>query len=387
MTKENIMLLGRFITNAFKNNKIIPSELFKIISKVIPGDNKDVYKLFIDIWNKNNTGLNKLNINQQFLISRGFNNEITSEEQLSKYLPEEKILINKDLFRSHLENIDLINIDNKRQKQIMDILIKESIGLSNNDVLLYYNLLKINQISQSVIKQNSVIDDNRDYSSEIYSLTIKAFNLTPLNIKKINGSKNLDEKIVIEILRDGVKKKRINPYVLSICLGYKNAKFIKLFIDFITFLASQRGDDVQDILSYIGLYILINGTPEDKIRKLNLGSNVEAFIMDRIGRVKSIYYVAMLFIHTFNVLLTAQMFEISGKFQNSSLDQRLKLEKLYSADNRRSILVDNAINIATRKVSEYKNESLEVLSAFKRFNGTKNVMITVKDLFNIDYRF
>lgn len=277
-------------------------------------------------------------------------------------------------------------MDINKQKKIIDTLNRESIGLSNNDVLLYYNLLKINQISHNIKNDKKEYINNIDYASELYNLAVKSFNLTPKNIKKVNGGKSIDEKIIIEILRDAVNKKRINPQVLSICLGFKNRKFIDFFVGFITFLTTQRGDDFQDILSYVGLYILLNGANEKQISKLELSSNVEAFIMDRIGRVKSVYYVSMLFIHTYNVLLTAQIYEISIKFLSSSLEQRLKLEKLYSADNRRSLLANNAFKIASRKISTYKNESLEVFSAFKRYSGNKNEMVTVKDIFDNDYR-
>ncbi len=386
MKREDIIKLGTYITGAITNKSITPSDLFKTISTVIPGDSRSNYKLFLEIWKSNDRGGNRLEIDHPLNISPGFSNDITTDEQLSNFLPEEKILINKDIFRSHLENIDLINLDTQKQKRLIDTLNKESIGLSNNDVLLYYNLLKINQLSQNIENDREQIVDNRDFASELYTLAIKAFDLTPKNIKKANGGKVIDETVILDILRDAVNKRRINPQVLTICLGYKNSKFIDFFIGFITFLTNQRGDDVQDVLTYIGLYILLNGASSTQLAKLDLSSNVEAFITDRIGRVKSIYYVSMLFVHTYNVLLIAQIYEISVKFLNSPLDQRLKLEKLYSADTRRSLLVHNAFNIASRKISTYKSESIELQSAFKRYSGNKNEMVSVKDIFNNDYR-
>ncbi len=388
MKREEIIGIGSYLSDALLGPSITPADLFVKISSLLPGESKVNRKLFGEIWKKKNSenGGKSIPIDQPLNLSRGFNTNSTTEEQLSTYLPEEKILINKDIFRGHLENIDLIKISPQKQKQLMDTLIKESIGLSTNDVLLYYNLLKINQLSQKIISTSEPIADDTNYSEELYKLIVKNFNLTPQNVKKINSGKVLDEEKVIKILAEGIKRKRINPQVLSICLGHKNSKFIEFFNGFITFFISQRGDDVQEIMSYIGLYILFNGISENELHTLELGSNVVAFIRDRIGRVRSVYYVAMLFMHTFNVLLTAQVYEISAKYANSPLDQKLKLEKLYSADNRRQLLITNAMNIATRKVASFKNESLEVLSAYKRFSGNTKDLVTVKDIFNNDYR-
>lgn len=388
MDREQIIKLGTYISDSFVAQNIVPAEFFKNISSIVPGDTKQTYKLFLDIWGKrNNSGY--LNINQPLLFSRGFSSDSTTEDQLSTYLPEEKILINKDIFRSALESIDLINIDQARQKKLIDKLTKESIGLSNNDILLYYNLIKINQLSHKKESgspaMNSVVSD-RDFPTEIYKLAVSAFNLTPAHMRKVTGGKVFDERVVLDLLHDAVNKKRINPQVLTICLGYKNRKFIDFFNSFMTNFISQRGDDVQDVLTYVGFYILFNGAPSNKMSSLNLSSHVQAFVNDRIGRVKSVYYVAMLFAHTYNVILTAQIYEISVKYLNSPVDQRLKLEKLYSASNRRQLLAKNAESIALRKVSGFKAESLEVLNAFKRFSSSKTDMVSAKDIFENDWR-
>jgi len=383
MDREELIKLGKYIIDSIAEGEITPSKLFSELAKGLSGNPKETFKLFKGLWIKNK--LLENDFQKPYILSPGYS-DLTTEEQLSSYLPEEKILINKDIFRNIINDQDLTNIGESRQRELIQELNKESIGLTNNDVLLYYNLLKINQLSQNRIDQNSKIKDDCDYSNEIYQMVVKEFNLTVQNIKRVNGSKTLDESKIITIIRDGIDKNRINPYVLRICLGYKNSKYIKFFVDFINFLTKQRGDDSQEILTYIGLYILINGASEKSISGLELGSNVEAFINDRIGRVKSIYYVAMLFIHTLNIVIIAQINEISTKFFNSDLDQRLKLEKLYSADNRRELLYNNALAIASRKISSYKTESLEVQSAFKRFYGNKNELITVNDIFKSDYR-
>lgn len=380
MNKSEIDALTSYITKSLTESIITPETFFKNISKILPADNKLVYKSFLSKLSSVD-----MDVKLPLLITRGFNHELSTEEQLSTYLPEEKILINKDIFRSCLKDKDLSTLAGTDLQRVIDRLNKESIGLSQNDVLLYFNLLKINQLSSQRVCSSNLSED-RDYPSELFKLAKKAFNLSPANIKKINGARTINEEDILKLLKSSISKNKMNPQVLSICLGHKSTKFIEMFVGFMTFFVNQRGDDPQDILTYVALYILFNGASNKDLGILNLNANVEAFVTDRIGRVKSVYYVAMLFMHTFNVLLTAQIYEISNKYMDSSLDQRLKLEKLYSADNRRTLLVDNALGIATRKISTYKNESLEVLSAYKRYSGNSKDLVTVKDLFNNDWR-
>ncbi|MBN2617864.1 MAG: hypothetical protein JXR64_06065 [Spirochaetales bacterium] len=383
MSRDEIIKFANYIINSVQRKKIIPLELFKNVSE-LNSDSSSVYKLLVDTWNNSNIS-EYSEVNHPLNLSRGFKDDLTTEEQLASYLPEEKILINKDIFRNRLESIDLVSINNNEQQKIINSLNKDSIGLTNNDVLLYYNLIKINQISKKNSSQLTSNTSSRNFAQEIFDLAIKSFNMTNLNIKKTNGGKLLEEIDSVKILKDSIDSKRINPYVLTICLGFKKSKFVDFFVNFITYMVEQRGDDVQEVLTYIGFYILFNGSSPKQFSILELSSNVEAFVNDRIGRVKSVYYVAMLFAHTFNVLLTAQMYEISEKYQNSSVDQRLKLEKLYSADTRRSLLVSNSITIATRKIASFKNESLEVQNAFKRFSGNTKDLISVKDLFDTNW--
>ncbi|OQY37867.1 MAG: hypothetical protein B6229_07390 [Spirochaetaceae bacterium 4572_7] len=390
MERDNIVELGSYISKTFLSKRITPLDFIKKIAILLPGESKNTLKIFLTLWNKGITssGDRALDISHPLILSRGLNENSDTTEQLLHYLPEEKILINQEIFRGHLDKVNLVDIDKTTEQRLISTLSSESIGLSSNDVLLYYNLIKINQLSQSQNSNNQNISENNvsTYPAIIYKLATDVFFLNNSNIRKVNGGKTIEDKAIIDVLSTGIKKGRINPQVLALCLGNNNNKFIEFFKGFVTLIVSQRGGDTQEILSYIGLYILLNGASDKELSTLDLASHTEAYILDRIGRVRSVYYVSMLFIHTFNVILAAQVYEISIKYQNSSLDQRLKLEKLYSADNRRQLLISNATNIATRKISSYKNESLEVLSAFKRYISGKKGFVTVSDLFKNDYR-
>jgi len=84
--------------------------------------------------------------------------------------------------------------------------------------------------------------------------------------------------------------------------------------------------------------------------------------------------------------LLSQITEIAGKFQDSPEEQKAKLLKLYQSDERIAMLVQNAVNLGTRRIFEFKVESREVLSNLKRFLAANPDLVTAADLFKTDYR-
>ena len=132
--------------------------------------------------------------------------------------------------------------------------------------------------------------------------------------------------------------------------------------------------------------MLVNSADETLLKTLELSTPLYSFVTHKIGRMREIYYVSMLFAITFFVVLLSQVSEIAGKYQESPQDQKAKLLKLYQSDERIAMLVQNAVNLATRRIVEYKVESREVLSNLKRFLAANPDLVTPNDLFNTDYR-
>lgn len=373
MDNENLIKTGKFVIEFLQSDSFKPLELIERIS-LLSDSGGEVLESLIAYWNESSRSEKKLDINHPILISRGWD-EIVPQEQLLHFLPEEKLLINKDIFRNKLDGVDLTKISSQTEKSLMESLVNDSIGLSRNDVLLYYNLLKINQISLKSKKSGSkeeILDQNSRY---IFNLVCDGFNI-----------RDLAEDDSIQIIKKVITRSKVNPQVLSLAVGREYDKFYNFLKEFISMFITRRGDNEEELLRLMGLYILFNGAKEDELDKLGLKANDIAFITDRIGRVRSVYYVLILFIHTFNLLICAQVFEISSKYYESDTVQQEKLRKLYLADSRRKLLLNNALNIATRKVSSYKSESAEILNSFKRYTSKIKCFVTNEDLFSSDYR-
>lgn len=380
----NIKQLGTILIHSLYSGSVVPRELFKELDGALGGGNGEVYNALNALWEdisgqRQMKGKSCQDVNLPILLTRGYKDAL-EEEQLSRYLPEEKILINKDLFRSRLGEVDLSSISAVQEKALIDSLTKDSIGLSSNDVLLYYNLIKVNQLRGK--SRSQMMEEEPSVSSEqLLNLTMEAMEMGPKNISRLNGGRELDKKAALEIITKAVSEGRINSAVLSLCMGEGDTKYLDLIKGFMGEVISQRGDKSRDIFTYMGFYILFNGSKKVDLDQLNLAFPLESFVTDKIGRVKTVYYVAMLFIQAFVFILVAQIYEISVKYQQSGPDQKEKIKKLYSADNRRAMLVSNALNIASRKIAGYRSESIEVLNTFKRFMASKKSLITVNDIF------
>lgn len=369
MEKDELLRVGKKVIDCLQNQSFRPKELLEDISSEL--SDEELYTQFVDYWNSvQNWG----EIDTPLQISRGWD-EIIPQDQLLHYLPEEKLLINKDIFRNKLDGVDLTSISGSSEKSLMEELLRDSIGLSKNDVLLYYNLLKINQISVKSKKAGSKEDIIKEHSKYIFNLLQDGFNLH-----------NISEDDAIKVITKNLESGKSNSQIISLAAGRENDKFFNFLKEFLIKFISRRGDDEGEILRYIGLYILFNGAKDEDLSPLNLTANEIAFITDRIGRVRSIYYTLVLFIHTFNLLICAQVYEISTKFLEADGSQKEKLKKLYWDDTRRKLLYTNALGIATRKISSNKSDASEILGAFKRFTSKLKVFVTKEDLFEIDYR-
>ncbi|MFZ4617372.1 MAG: hypothetical protein ACOYM2_14415, partial [Rectinemataceae bacterium] len=137
-----------------------------------------------------------------------------------------------------------------------------------------------------------------------------------------------------------------------------------------------------EVLQSFGLYLLLNGTAPEELATLQLSSALETFITDRIGRVRQIYYVAMLFGYSLTFVLFAQAFELHAKYSEMPTDQKAKLRKLYEAEDRLAMLVANAVNVATRRIAEYGVEAREIQIILKKFLLGNKKLITANDLFS-----
>ena len=144
--------IAAYLFKLFNSETIIPAEaaatLFKMLPSFDPLFTAEVlkeWKRITDAYKK--SGKNPRDINNPLIITRGFMEGIT-DNSLKLYLPEEKILINRQVFRKKISSVNFSAITPDIERKIIEELKNESIALSDQEVIIYYNLLKINILSK-----------------------------------------------------------------------------------------------------------------------------------------------------------------------------------------------------------------------------------------------
>ncbi len=152
MDNEKKNQLAAYLFKVFNSENIIPAEvaasLFKMMPSFDPVFTSEVlkeWKRITEAYRKG--GKNPRNINSPLIITRGFM-EGVSDSNLKLYLPEEKILINRQIFRNKISSVNFGVLTPDAERKILEELKNESIALSDQEVVIYYNLLKINMMAK-----------------------------------------------------------------------------------------------------------------------------------------------------------------------------------------------------------------------------------------------
>jgi hypothetical protein len=216
--------------------------------------------------------------------------------------------------------------------------------------------------------------------ASLVALVKERFSLDDASAARLNGGHRLDDRVLTELVASGIRSQRIVPRLLVPYLG-PPGKFFEQFQEFLRMVAEPRDGNFSELMQHFGLYLLLNGTPQDKLAGLALAPPLESFVTDKIGRVRQIFYAGMLFGFTFTYVLFAQGFEINAKYREMDEAQRAKLRKLYEAEDRLALLVGNAGNVAMRRISDYGVEAREIQMALKKFLAARKRLISPADLF------
>ena len=390
MNQDALVPFAEKFVQILFSEKFIPAEALAEIGNLVSENNPAYLQALRKLWDRENQtrqqdGRNSRNIDLPLYLTGGFDQD-TAEEELGRFLPEEKILINKEIFRQKLEGVDFSTVDARREQALVEELKKDAIGLGREEIVFYYNLIKINALSGAIRQRPSAPVETVDFPETILALAENHFKLTPATLARLNSGRPIPRDKIKNILHVTIRNNKINPKVVALLLGHKTDKYLKKLVWFLELTVQQRGESPEDVLQHFGLYLLVNSADETLLKTLELSTPLYSFVTHKIGRMREIYYVSMLFAITFFVVLLSQVSEIAGKYQESPQDQKAKLLKLYQSDERIAMLVQNAVNLATRRIVEYKVESREVLSNLKRFLAANPDLVTPNDLFNTDYR-
>jgi len=384
-TPSSYERLAKVLADSLYAKNLTPLDLVHTLAQEAEWDAEILNKEFIKAWElckEMDSNAANRECNQPLVLSRGFDKK-TAEEELKNFLPEEKILINQDIFRSRLSRINIENIDPLRERALIEILEKESIGLSHNDVLLYYNLIKINSLSESSqthAKNAATNSGTTNYPEQILKAARRVFPLEKEDIMKINSGKCPDDQALLENLENCIERHKMNPHILLAFFNQAEGKFAFFAKDFISILAQKRGDSVNEILSHCGLYILFQGSKPTQLDDLGFGPPLQAFLSDRIGRVRTVYYAGLLFIYSFTYMLFAQIYEIAQKYRAAEEEQKRKIEKLYASDERINMLLGNSANAAASKIAHYKSEAIDIMNTFKKHLAASKNFVKKSDI-------
>ena len=400
--------LAAYLFKVFNSENIIPSEvtaaLFKMMPSFDPVFSSEVlkeWKRITDAYRK--AGKNVRDINSPLIITRGFM-EGVSDSNLKLYLPEEKILINRQIFRKKISAVNFASLTPDTERKIIEELKNESIALSDQEVVIYYNLLKINVMaklySSGPVASNQgdpkVSGDSSGFKTigegagsfpdKIISLLFE--NFADINkVMAVNEKRSIDSVLLANAVKSKISKNVHNPRIYLLMFGYGTDKYMQFVKDYIKMVVSRWGGKEDEIYAFFTAYQLLNSASDDIIEDLDLAVSLKNFISDKLGRIHPVYYCAILFVTVFTYILVMQVVEISGKYVSSPEAQKAKLLKLYNSEERINMIISNAFNIAAGKITSYKTESREIIPNMKKFISKNENLVKAEDMFKTIYKF
>ena len=331
--------------------------------------------------------------------------EGVSDSNLKLYLPEEKILINRQIFRNKVSSVNFGALSPDAERKILEELKNESIALSDQEVVIYYNLLKINMMaklyasgqasarpqSDPVVSGDSsgfktIGEGAGSFPEKIISLLFENF-ADRNKIMSVNEKRNIDQTLLINAVNSKISKSVHNPRIYLLMFGYGTDKYMNFVKEYIKMVVSRWGGNEEEIFASFTAYQLLNSASEDLLGELDLAVSLKNFVSDKLGRIHPVYYCAILFVTVFTYILVMQVVEISGKFNSSPEAQKAKLLKLYNSEERINMIISNAFNIAAGKISSYKSESREIIPNMKKFISKYENLVKPEDMFRTIYKF
>lgn len=400
MDEQELKKIGLQLVSVFFSEKLVPLSYIKNTVSQFPGAGEKDIKLVAAIWKKKNEEAQKKgkgldDINTPVYITRG--TSMDAEEELTRFLPEEKIIINKEFFRKKLDGVQWADLKPADEKKLVEDLESESIGLSTKEVIFYYNLIKVSAMGEEFSaapqptaqqqQQRSATQpqaSKKNYAAlvlDLVELHICSFE----NLTLMNEGRRLDKDLLQQVQSERFNSGKIKPKIISILLGEVSPKFIDLFKGFLELVATKWGYDADEMYSLAALYMLLNQGSDKLMPNVKLSTSMSKFVHDELGRVKAIQYVSISFMYTFLYVLITQIYEIYRKFVSSNEQQKIKLVKLYNSEERMQMLIGNAVKIASQKIEGFRSESKETLKNFKAFASKRGSIITAVDIFKTNY--
>ncbi len=409
MDNEKKNQIAAYLFKVFNSENIIPSEIIASLFRMMPSFDPSLASGILNEWKRitemyRKGGKNPRDINNPLIITRGFM-EGVSDNNLKLYLPEEKILINRQLFRNKISSINFSSLTPETERKLIDELKSESVALSDQEVVIYYNLLKINIIAKLYSSGQGQVQQQNDppvtgdssgfrtigegagsFPEKIIELLFENF-ADQKKLMAVNEKRNIDSALLTNAVKSKISKSVHNPRIYLLMFGYGTDKYMQFVKEYIKMVVSRWGGNEDEIFAFFTAYQLLNSASDEIIGELDLAVSLRNFISDKLGRIHPVYYCAILFVTVFTYILVMQVVEISGKFVSSPEPQKAKLLKLYNSEERINMIVSNAFNIAAGKIAAYKSESREIIPNMKKFISRNADLVKPEDMFRTIYKF
>ncbi len=314
----------------------------------------------------------------------------TPEEKLKTLLPEEKIICNQNAFRSLLENVDFAKIDKEKENNILNRLKTEAIGLNDQQIYIYYNLLKLTKKPDKEDKEESeAVHLKQDLDSIINEIleNISDFFVSPDKLKNINDNINIPEEVIQDALALKIKNKKVSLQVLRLLTGCfdDNEFFVNLCKNYLGMVCSKWGTSIDQALSFYTAYLIFNSLSQEDYKRMKISRPLQNFLIGEVTKLKPIIAVSIRFIYLLSLLLGSQVLEINKKYRFAPTSHQEKIYKLYSSVDRRKMLFMNAANFAFQKMEAKKSEYLETQKICKVFMQKKSTVLSQQLIFDYEY--
>lgn len=310
-----------------------------------------------------------------------------SEQDIKNWLPVDKLLYNQDTFYNRLRGVDLNNIDSSVEKRIIQALEKDAKGMSRQEILFYYSLIKANRIAstQNQVKARRQMEEKK-YFKAVGSALLGLVYPKRINAKileEINDGVKIDRETLRDNLIDKIQNQRFSPYPYLILFGFdKKDRMFQHFVG-ISSLTKYLDEDPEKIMNYTIFYILYKNSSENFIKLSNLQKPALDFLSARSPAPFSPEGAGMVrFMDTFFYALSTQIYEINRNYQKANDVKKAKIYKLYSSDDRLRMIVQNSLSVALKVIQRMKLDHSRLLGTVTRYIEKQKGFLKKEDIFS-----
>ncbi|MFW5799271.1 MAG: hypothetical protein ACOCV8_00535 [Spirochaetota bacterium] len=396
-------LVNSFISHFF-SEKINPQKFLQIISELLNDNilmaeiekqwenkNKEIEKKIYKQFGTNSAKEIKqladekqVQFNAIYKISKSL--EDFSENEVKNWLPVDKLMYNKEIFHNRLRGVDFNNLDSKIENRIIQSLLKESKGLTKQEVILYYSLIKANKLSteKDQIKMKRQQEEKKYFKALASALLGLVYpkRINAAIIAEINDGVKVERDSIRDTLHDKIQNQRFSPYPYLIFFGiHKDNKLFEKFVSMVQ-LIKYFGDDPEKLMNYTIFYIIFKNSSENFQKICNLQKSALDFLNNKSNGPFSnegAAYIRLL--DTFFYALCTQIYDINRKYQQADDAKKAKIYKLYSAPDRLKMIVQNSLSVAFKVTQRLNADHKRLFSTVTRFVEKEKDFIKKEDIF------